>query len=209
MPTIKFYESIVGTLSKPSAMPGHGYGLPALESCKTGSKLAKIPGTSCSDCYACKGRYVFGAVLNAQRKRMASIDDPRWVEAMVELIRAKREQYFRWHDAGDLLSLAHLSKICQVAVRLPGTKFWLPTQEHALVAEYRRLHGAFPSNLVVRLSTPKIDGRPVTTDLNTSSVWKAKPAQGHMCPKHLQDNQCGSCRACWDSSVKHVSYKHH
>ena len=40
---------IVGGLSKPSKMPGWAYGLPAAE-CKTGSKLAKLPGTVCYGC---------------------------------------------------------------------------------------------------------------------------------------------------------------
>ena len=42
---------ITGSLSKPSKMPGWAYGLPAKE-CKTGSKLVKIPGSVCYDCYA-------------------------------------------------------------------------------------------------------------------------------------------------------------
>ena len=49
---------IVGGLSKPSKMPGWAYGLPAAE-CKTGSKLAQVPGSVCSGCYALKGCYVF------------------------------------------------------------------------------------------------------------------------------------------------------
>ena len=48
---------IVGGLSKPSKMPGWAYGLPAKE-CKTGSKLVKVPGSVCYNCYALKGCYV-------------------------------------------------------------------------------------------------------------------------------------------------------
>ena len=39
------YKDITGSLSKPSKMPGHAYGLPAQE-CKTGSKLAKVEGST-------------------------------------------------------------------------------------------------------------------------------------------------------------------
>jgi hypothetical protein len=52
---------ITGSLSKPSKMPGWAYGLPAKE-CKTGGKLAKVPGSVCYDCYALKGCYVFKVV---------------------------------------------------------------------------------------------------------------------------------------------------
>ena len=37
-------------------MPGLSYSLPAW-ACKTGAKLAKIPGTPCFGCYAMKGNY--------------------------------------------------------------------------------------------------------------------------------------------------------
>ena len=60
---------IVGGLSKPSKMPGWSYGLPAKE-CKTGSKLRKVPGSTCFDCYALKGCYVFKVVQDAQYRRL-------------------------------------------------------------------------------------------------------------------------------------------
>ena len=63
---------IVGGLSKPSKMPGWAYGLPAAE-CKTGSKLAKIPGSVCNGCYALKGCYVFPVVQAAQYRRLEEI----------------------------------------------------------------------------------------------------------------------------------------
>jgi hypothetical protein len=62
-------------------MPGKAYGLPAKE-CKTGSKLAKIPGSTCSSCYALKGCYVFKVVQEAQYTRLAAIRHPLWVQAM-------------------------------------------------------------------------------------------------------------------------------
>lgn len=209
MQTIKFYENIAGSLSEPSKMPGFGYGLPALVSCNTGSKLAKVEGTVCSTCYACRGHYTFTPVRQAQMKRLKSITNPSWVEAMVRMIGSKRSKYFRWHDSGDLVSAEHLRKICEIAVRLPDYLFWLPTQEHVLISKYRQQHGDFPSNLIVRLSAPKIDGRPVSSDLCTSSVHKNQAPYGHECPAHKQSNKCGDCRACWDKSVKNVSYKAH
>lgn len=209
MQPIKFYENIAGSLSEPSKMPGFGYGLPALTSCKTGSKLAQVAGTVCSTCYACKGHYTFPNVREAQHKRLKAIANPSWVAAMVQMIGSKRSKFFRWHDSGDLISLAHLSKICQIADRLPDYQFWLPTQEHKLIAQHRAKHGDFPPNLTVRLSSPKIDGRPVTSDLCTSSVHKDHAHYGYECPAYKQGNKCGDCRACWDKTVKNVSYRAH
>lgn len=206
---IAFYRSIAGSLSKTSKMPGYSYGLPALVSCKTGSKLAAVPGTVCSSCYACKGRFSMPNVQQAQARRLESISDPRWVEAMTRLIQSKKSRFFRWHESGDLISVEHLSKIIQIAQRLPGFNFWLPTQEHQLVREYVREHGPVPNNLTIRISSPKIDGRPVSSDFCTSSVHHKQPAYGYECPAPTQDNKCSDCRACWDPSVKNVSYKAH
>jgi hypothetical protein len=201
-------QAVVGSLSKPSKMPGAGYGLPALVSCNVGSKLAKVPGTVCYDCYACKGRYMFPNVKTAQTKRLESIERDDWVDAMVTLIERQPSPYFRWHDSGDLISLDHLSKICEIAVRLPNHVFWLPTNEHQLIAEYRRNH-PIPENLIIRLSSPKIDGPAVTTDLCTSGVYSKGQPTGHQCPAPTQGGQCRDCRACWDKEIKHVSYKAH
>ena len=63
---------LVGGLSKPSKMPGWAYGIPAKE-CKTGKKLQNIEGSTCYNCYALKGCYVFKVVQEAQYRRLGSI----------------------------------------------------------------------------------------------------------------------------------------
>jgi hypothetical protein len=62
-------DNITGSLSKPSKMPGYAYGLPAKE-CKTGKKLQEVKGSTCYNCYAMKGCYVFKVVQAAQYKRL-------------------------------------------------------------------------------------------------------------------------------------------
>ena len=69
---------IVGGLSKPSKMPGWAYGLPAKE-CKTGSKLRHVEGSTCYDCYALKGCYVFKVVQDAQYRRLEATKSSSWV----------------------------------------------------------------------------------------------------------------------------------
>jgi hypothetical protein len=136
------YKAITGSLSKPSKMPGHAYGLPAKE-CKTGSKLVKIKGSTCHGCYALKGCYVFKVVQAAQYKRLESIKHPKWVEAMAAQIGAKRNKFFRWHDSGDVQDVEHLSKIFAVCRLTPDTAHWMPTRE-AWVKKYLDLA---PANL--------------------------------------------------------------
>ena len=191
---------LVGGLARPSKMPGWAYGLPAAE-CKTGSKLQKIKGSTCSNCYALKGCYVFKVVQAAQYRRLESIKNPGWVSAMAFLINSKKSKYFRWHDSGDVQDLEHLNKIFKVCELTPGVKHWLPTREAWTQEHVARA----PKNLVVRFSMPMIDQAPAGAWPNTSTVVTTAAT----CPAPKQDNACGDCRACWDPKVKNIAYGEH
>ena len=193
---------IVGGLSKPSKMPGWAYGLPAAE-CKTGSKLAKIPGSVCSGCYALKGCYVFPVVQAAQYRRLEAIRSPLWVGAMALLINSKKSKEFRWHDSGDIQSKEHLKRIFQVCELTPEVRHWLPTREAGILSTIDAQ--SVPDNLIIRLSATKVDGPAPKSWPWTSTVVTAEAS----CPASKQDNQCKDCRACWDKEIQNVSYGKH
>lgn len=198
----------LGGFSTPSKMPGFGYGLPAFE-CKVGSILAKLRNTPCSDCYARKGRYIFPNVQKAQYRRLAILTNnpTQWARDMVEYIPlvSGRERYFRWHDSGDIMSDIHLSAIVWIAECLPEFRFWLPTKEYATVARFLRSGREFPPNLAVRVSAPRLED----TTYQSVTGLVSYIAKGYDCPAPAQDNACGDCRKCWDTSVRAVTYKKH
>ena len=194
---------ITGSLSKPSKMPGWAYGLPAKE-CKTGSKLAKVPGSVCYDCYALKGCYVFKVVQAAQYKRLDAIKNPLWTAAMATIINSKKSKYFRWHDSGDIQSLKHLENIFRVCRATPGTSHWLPTREAQFLKRLKV--NQVPRNLIIRMSSHMIDQAPVNFWPWTSTVTSG---EGRSCPAPEQGNSCGSCRQCWDRSTPNVCYGKH
>ncbi len=86
-------KEITGSLSKPSKMPGHAYGLPAKE-CKTGGKLQKVKGSTCYGCYALKGCYVFKVVQDAQYKRLKAIRHPLWVQGHDDADQQQKNKIF-------------------------------------------------------------------------------------------------------------------
>tara|TARA_R110000751_G_scaffold304985_1_gene420916 strand:- start:410 stop:1039 length:630 start_codon:yes stop_codon:yes gene_type:complete len=207
---IKEAEDIIWSLSSPGKMPGRGYGLPAAE-CGVGGKLQPIVGSTCNKCYALKGRYVFKGHRNAAYKRLASLSDPLWVTAMVRLIKG-RERWFRWHDSGDLQSMAHLIKIVAVAMLTPATQFWVPTREFGLVKKYRDAGGVVPANLAIRLSAPMVGAMfPPRAGLSSMVLKKGQqvPDGVHLCPASKQDGRCGDCRACWDTTTVATAYPQH
>lgn len=192
-------RTIIGSMGFPSKMPGTCYGLPAT-ACRTGSKLVKVPGSVCNGCYALTGTYKRTNVAIAQRRRLASITNPRWADAMVFLLqrlhrhpiqvdlgslgvrlqratgdRRARYRYnapgfHRWHDSGDLQSVDHLRSICEVAARTPWIKHWLPTQELAMVKLFVGAGGVIPKNLVIRVSSVMLGDHTPRNWPTTSSV---------------------------------------
>ena len=192
--------TLVGGLSKPSKMPGWSIGIPAKE-CKTGGKLQHVEGSVCFDCYALKGCYVFKVVQEAQYKRLRAIQHPDWVLAMATLINSKKPDVFRWHDSGDVQDLQHLEKIFEVCRATPAKRHWMPTRE-AWIKDHMHLA---PANLVVRFSSPMVDQGPVKSWANTSTV----STKSRSCPAPDNNNECGSCRACWDPLVKNIEYGKH
>ena len=192
-------RQITGGLSKPSKMPGPAHNLPAV-ACKTGAKLVKIPGSVCAGCYALKGRYRFNNVQRALERRLQALEDPRWVDAMVTLI--KGQPWFRWHDSGDIQSMKHLENIFEVCRLTPETQHWLPTQER----QYLPAPEEVPDNLVIRLSRSKIDGPVPAAWSHDSGVTTG---EARTCPAPDQGGKCLDCRACWNKDIKSVIYGKH
>lgn len=215
-------QSICGSTTQTSKMPCKSSSLPT-ESCITGYQMAQIEGSICSQCYADKGFYSMYAktIKPAQFARLDAVwqamDDQNkaelWISGMATLIGL--DQFFRWHDSGDLQGLAHLELIAAVCNATPNCRHWLPTREYAIVKDYIAKHGALPSNLVIRLSAMYPD-KPVKIPLSlqsingiTASNVHSSEAQihGSRCIAPDNDGSCGDCRVCWTDAI--VSYEIH
>ena len=137
-------------------------------------------------------------------RRLAALQDPRWVSGMIELIKGR--PVFRWHDSGDIQSAQHLKNIFEVCKQTQQTRHWLPTRE----AQFLKFldPDVVPKNLKIVFSDHMNDqARGVTFWPYTSGVTTKRGAA--TCPAPKQGNQCQSCRACWDRDVKRVIYGKH
>ena len=225
---IKEAKEITGGLSAPGKMPEGSYNLPA-RACLTGAKLVKVPGSTCSGCYALKGNYIrYPAVQKALNRRLKALEDPRWVSGMIAL--TKKKKHFRWHDSGDIQSAKHLTNIFEICTATPQTKHWLPTRE-AQFLKYLD-PDVVPKNLKIIFSDHMNDQArgvswwPYTSGVETSHKTTHCPAfrtdKGGAVhsleafkgftkkeKKELDLGHCGSCRNCWDRDVKRVIYGKH
>ena len=211
--SIKEAELSVGNLSRPSKMPSYAWSISARR-CNTGSKLAKVKGSVCYNCYALKGRYMFNNTQDALERRYDawSSNREKWVDAMIYLMHNKQHiantGHFRFFDSGDIQGSDMLDDINLVAWASPHIRFWLPTKEYKLIKNYDK---EIAPNLVIRVSAPTVDKEfsgytHISTVYNKDNIDTAK---GVVCPASNQGNQCGSCRACWNDKVSEVSYIAH
>jgi len=208
-----------GKISKRnSKIPGTSFAISA-KRCNVGSRLVNVKGSTCNKCYALKLQKLRPSVdkgweLNyTKATTMIDTDMDRWVKSMTFQIVRSGEEYHRWFDSGDLSSVTMLRAIVMVAEATPNVKHWLPTREVQIVRDYAAKYAydtdnIFPPNLVVRVSAPMIDQKPLRFP-NTSTVHTNDDYVGHECPASTQGNNCGDCRVCWDGGVPNVSYPLH
>lgn len=215
----------IGGLSMPSKMPWYSYSIPP-KFCITGSKLVDIVNSVCYGCYAMKNTYNYPSTINAMDRRYAKIGDLNWVEHFSKLLNSlaekekdKNKLYFRWHDAGDIQSVDHLSKIVEIANNCPTIKFWIPTREYAIVQEWHSIKGNhIPPNLTIRLSAHMVGKiipptKGIFKDLPNSCVVEKGSTSPNLgisyCPSSQQMGKCLDCRNCWDSKIKTIAYLKH
>ena len=197
-------------LSRNSKMPSYTLAIPAREACPRGGVLATIKGTVCYGCYAAKGLDALPTAARAKQVRWDTIQTclasptlrELWLEAFEVAMR--KEEYFRWHSAGDLFSAEYAELVAEACKRTPWVKHWIPTREKRYYSHFEWLN-----NVVFRVSDDMIDQQTNKHTGHTSGVHTAQPARGIECASYDNDGKCGDCRACWDPNVDHVSYRVH
>lgn len=194
-------------LSNTSKMPGKSISLDA-NICKTGSKLAKVKGSVCHDCYALKGAYRYPVVKNAMSERLEFFNSIDFVPRMVAELKRGRSEFFRWFDSGDVQNVGMALNIMDVVKATPEKKHWIPTKEHAIWKQALKMQ-ALPNNAVLRFSATMVDKAPPAKWKHSSAVVKDIAPIGHECPAPTQGGKCGDCRACWSPDVKTVTYHKH
>lgn len=217
--SLKSAQEQAGSVSaRNSKMPGSSFAISATV-CKTGGKLKDIKNSTCSRCYALKLEKMrpsvhMGWMANyTKATRLIQTNPEQWAKAcafQIERFANKTgEPFHRWFDSGDLQSVEMLNAIAQTARLTPNVKHWLPTREATIVRDWLAQGNTFPPNLIVRISATMIGDKPRNATHTSTVHRKTDTPDGHVCPASQQGNACGSCRACWSSSVPNVSYPLH
>ena len=229
-------------LSRTHDMACYSWSIPAGHSCPS---AVYGEGTICGSCYAMLNRYGMDNVADAQwlrfiwTKHLLKHDPQRWIDTMVaNIIKVSTKgknatPYFRWHDSGDLFSLAYIKAIIAVCKATPMVSHWLPTRgwqtNRKPIATDSKWHvallelSALP-NVVVRSSALDFNASAPTTPYGPGSsayddsvtvddgMVTLDGVSHHACPKSTTDGgTCAACdcRRCWDTDGGDVAYYVH
>lgn len=106
--------------------------------------------------------------------------------------RRRKNFFFRWHVAGDIVDLDYLDRMIGIAKRNPKWTFWTYTKMYRIVNRWCKLHGKenIPSNLHIMFSEWR--GVPMDNPYGFPEfrvVFKGEEEpKGHYCP--------GNCDVC-------------
>ena len=123
---------------------------------------------SCLNCSECKGFcYDIKAAIrfpkNVLRNRVKNFVLAKhardiYKAAIIEACRRRRKnKFFRWHVAGEILDRDYLEMMIEIARMFPDFKFWTYTKVYGIINSYVKNHGgsraaAIPENLVIMFS---------------------------------------------------------
>jgi len=214
----------VGGLSSPGKMPGFGWSISA-ERCVTGGALRNLDNSVCSNCYACKGRYMFKNVKAAHERRYQKWHENRelFIESMVTLLnegKAGNCKHFRWFDSGDLQGQEMLHDIIEIAKQTPDIRHWVPTKEYGIIFKNEE---QIPENMALRVSAPFVNSllpyrvlpnlHEVANGLSSAVYEKGllDLDEVNVCLATVNHTTCDDeeCRKCWDRGVETVIYMKH
>lgn len=148
-------EDLKVSISAGNRKIGHvlNVSLPPLFTCGNCSECARY-------CYDIKACIQYKNVLKARARNYAILTRNAveyWEQIRGKMARRKKNLFFRFHVAGDIVNAEYLRNMIETAKMFPLWTIWTYTKEYAIVNEYVRKHGgsrekAIPANLHIMFS---------------------------------------------------------
>jgi hypothetical protein len=206
---LKISKSRVGTISCSNKKLGcPSWSIPT-EMCKTGSKLAKKSKNICSKCYA-RNMTNFRSNIHLSWSRnydkwLNMNSEKEWIESMIYQINyacnKMNTNYFRIFVGGDYQNKEMINSFIKIAKKMPHIFFWAPSKEYQLLKNIKRV----PKNMIIRVSNPLINPRYTHSGHKNTSTSFTK--NSHIKLGLVCEEDCKKCGyACWDKSVKNITY---
>lgn len=159
-----------------------------LFTCVTNCEMCKF---FCYDVKACL-QYANVIIARVRNTVLLWYDEKEYFRQIEERIARRRKNlYFRWHVAGDIISESYFSHMVEIAIKYPKFRFWTYTKQYKLINAWCDKHGreTIPENLVVMFS--KWEGVKMDNPYNFptfAAVDDLTGFNGFICP--------GNCQTC-------------
>ena len=121
------------------------------------------PILTCANCKECKS-YCYDikaclqypeTVIDARIRNLVILQKDReeYFHRIEQAIsRRRKNKFFRWHVAGDIVDVDYFDHMVKIAERHPDFRFWTYTKCYAVVNAWVADHGTVPENLSVMFS---------------------------------------------------------
>ena len=108
-------------------------------------------------CYAMKGRFAFPSVKTSMARNLMiyQLMPDIYFGYIKMYLHAAAYKYFRFHSSGDIVDMAYLEGMVDVAKECKRTKFLCFTKKYELVNDYIKANGKLPANLIIVFSNWK------------------------------------------------------
>ena len=151
----------------------------------------------CYDIKACV-RYSGTKSARAKNTVIARYDRKAYFDAINKKMDNRRKnKYFRYHVAGDILDYDYFDQMVQSAISHPDFIVWTYTKMYKIVNEWISKNGSLPANFIVMFS--KWDGMPMDNPYGLP-VFACKLADGNKDTTDAEFSnmyKCpGNCNAC-------------
>ena len=166
-----------------------------------------LPLFTCANCKGCK-EYCYDIkaclqyeknVLTARAEntvlaKTARTEYFQQIENAIE--KRKKNFFFRWHVAGDIIDIDYLDNMVRIATKYPHFTFWTYTKNYCVVNQYVEAHGnnrkkAIPANLSIMFSEWK--GMPMDNKYDFPVFTCVFPDEQFPKGYHKCSGNCNDC----------------
>ena len=124
--------------------------------------VSTFPILCCGNCKACSGYCYdikaclqYSNVMHARAVNTVMANyarDEYFGQIDAAISRRRKNKYFRWHVAGDILDMDYFKRMVYIARKHPDFTFWTYTKMYSIVNDWIYVHGRLPFNLHVMFS---------------------------------------------------------
>lgn len=160
-----------------------------------------------NNCYAKKGRFIFGAVKRKGFHNWKLVKSPNFVPTLISEIQKVKPKLFRIHIYGDFFSKEYIAQWKEIVKANPDTQFLAYSRRKDLVVELEDLNSLPNINIYESVDDSRQLKRMPNfkTAAVVPSLWQQQLNTAVTCPQKCEP--CG--HICWSKDQPNILFHQH